>query len=193
MKKIGIFGGTFDPVHNGHLIIAEFLRDELKLQEIWFIPAKVHPLKENKTISSAADRLQMLEMAVENNSCMKVSTIELERQGTSYTIDTLNALKHQNPDCQFYFFMGMDNINELHQWKNGLELVQQCRMIAFGRPGFQPRDSAKPYLPHIQFVHVPLLEISSTFIRQRWKADHSIRYLVPAVVEAYIRDQKLYK
>lgn len=194
MKKIGLLGGTFDPVHNGHLIISEFLRDELNLDEIWFIPAKIHPLKDNVDISKASARLKMLQLAIADNPCFKVCDIELSREGISYTVDTLHQLirtyRHISP--QFYYFIGMDNVNELPRWKEPQEILKMCQVVAFGRPGFKPAESVSEFIPDIHFINVPLLEISSTIIRQRVKEDHSIKYLVPDGVASYIKEQGLY-
>lgn len=194
MKKIGLFGGTFDPIHNGHLIIAEYLRDLLELSEIWFIPAKIHPLKDNKGITPPDFRLEMLKRAVSNNQFFKVDNIELKRKDISYTIDTLSHLleKYNYLNPRFYFFIGMDNVNEFHRWKDPDEILKKCQIVAFGRPGFTPDKSVKKYLPHIQFVDVPLLEISSTFIRGRIRDGRSVRYLIPVEVERFIKERNLY-
>ncbi len=195
MKKIGLLGGTFDPIHNGHLIISEFLRDDLKLDEIWFIPVGIHPLKDNVGISKAGERLKMLELAVADNPYFKTCKIELSREGVSYTVDTLHLLEqtYRNISPWFYYFIGMDNVNELPRWKEPLEILKICQLVAFGRPGFKPADSVKEFIPHIRFVNVPLLEISSTIIRRRVREGRSIKYLVPDDVSAYIEEQDLYR
>ncbi|UCF63997.1 MAG: nicotinate-nucleotide adenylyltransferase [bacterium] len=194
MRKIGLFGGTFDPIHNGHLIISEYLREELVLDEIWFIPARVHALKNNEMISPPEVRKAMLELAISENRYFKCSDVELVKEGISYTIETLDSL-HQmysslNP--KFYFFIGMDNVDELPLWKKPAEILTKCQVIAFGRPGFKPSEKVKPFLPHLQFLHIPLLEISSTFIRLRVGQGKSIRYLVPDSVMHYIKENQLY-
>ncbi len=195
MKNIGLLGGTFDPIHNGHLIIAEYLRDELDLDEIWFIPVKVHPLKNNESIASADSRLTMLDLALKDNAYFKSCDIELKKDGISYTIDTINLLLTQY-SCispKFFFFTGMDNVNDLHRWKDPFQLLTRCQIVAFGRPGFKPDEAVKIYLPYIKFVHVPRLEISSTDIRNRIQNKRSVRYLVPDAVLAYIEKEQLYK
>ncbi len=193
--NIGLFGGTFDPIHNGHLIIAEYLRDELALDEVWFIPASIHPFKDNKGITAASHRLKMLELATRENKRFRVNDIELRKEGVSYTIDTLNELirLHQQDKSRFHFFMGMDNVNDLNAWKNPFEILQKCTVIAFGRPGFKPDEAVKELAAQIRFVHVPLLEISSTFVRERVRTGHSVRYIIPEIVEAYIYKNQLYK
>jgi nicotinate-nucleotide adenylyltransferase len=188
MKRIGLLGGTFDPVHNGHLIISEYLRDELDLEEVWFIPTNRHPLKENKDISPPDVRLEMLNLAIAGNSVFKSRDIELRKEGISYTIETLRELRqlYLSHHPEFNFFIGMDNVNELPKWKDPEEILQISQVVAFGRPGFQPSDAVKQYLPKIKFMHVPLLEISSSIIRRRVQSGLSIRYLVPDSVREYI-------
>jgi nicotinate-nucleotide adenylyltransferase len=195
MKKIGLLGGTFDPIHNGHLIIAEYLYDELQLDEIWFIPTKIHALKENEYISSPEIRMAMLELAISSNQKFKCLDVELYRPGVSYTIDTLEFLleSYKGLVPKFYFFIGMDNVNDLPRWKNPEMILTKSQLVAFGRPGFKPTDDVKDLLPHIQFIHVPLLEISSTLIRTRVAEGKSIRYLVPDSVSEYIKETQLYK
>ena len=119
----------------------------------------------------------------------------MKREGISYTIDTLNYLinKYRYISPKFYFFIGMDNVNDLYRWKEPIQILQKCQVVAFGRPGFKPNEKTKEFLPLIKFVHTPLLEISSTFIRQRILGGHSIRYLIPEPVGEYIREKSLYK
>jgi nicotinate-nucleotide adenylyltransferase len=194
MRKIGLLGGTFDPIHNGHLIIAEYLRDHLSLEEIWFIPARCHPLKDNEIISTPEVRYRMLQIAIADNPAFKSLDIELKREGVSYTIDTLNYLadKFHALVPEFYFLIGMDIVNELHRWKDPQQILEKSIVIAFGRPGFKANKAARVFLPYIQFIHVPLLEISSSLIRQRCQDGRSIRYLVPEEVREYITEKKLY-
>ena len=193
-RKIGILGGTFDPIHHGHLVIAEYLRDQLILDEIWFVPTRNHPLKDNQTISAPEVRFEMLQLAVSDNPAFRCSDVELKRAGISYTIDTLRYLAAElKPlDPVFYFLIGMDIVNELPRWKEPLQIMKKSKVIAFGRPGFHPDKLVEVYLPYIQFISVPLLEISSSLIRQRCQEGRSIRYLVPEIVRKYIIDKGLY-
>jgi len=193
-RKIGILGGTFDPIHHGHLVIAEYLRDQLILDEIWFVPTRNHPLKDNQTISAPEVRFEMLQLAVSDNPAFRCSDVELKRAGISYTIDTLRYLAAElKPlDPVFYFLIGMDIVNELPRWKEPLQIMKKSKVIAFGRPGFHPDKLVEVYLPYIQFISVPLLEISSSLIRQRCREGRSIRYLVPEIVRKYIIDKGLY-
>ena len=195
MKKIGLLGGTFDPIHNGHLIIAEYLRDHLSLDEIWFIPARYHALKPNADITSPEVRYHMVLMAIEDNPFFKGIDIELKREGISYTVDTLTDLIriYQDLHPEFYLLMGMDNVNELHRWKEPQKIFSFCKVIAFGRPDYQMAEVAKKFLPFIRLVEVPLLDISSTLIRQQCREGRSIRYLVPEKVRQFIVNTGLYR
>ena len=193
-QRIGLFGGTFDPVHNGHLIIAETIRDRCKLDKIFFIPANIHPLKDNHTIQSARHRLKMLRLAVAKNTGFAVSAFELNRPEVSYSIDTVRHFRSQfpPPSHALFFLLGADNVNQFHLWKSPDALVQLCRFIAFRRPGFQLASEAQRYISHFDFVDAPLLEISATTIREQVKQGFSIRYLVPAALEKYIYANALY-
>lgn len=194
-KKMGLFGGTFDPIHTGHLIVVELIRDELQLDQIIFIPTKKHPLKDNKSISPETDRLAMIRFAIEDNPYLSLSDMEVKKDSVSYTVDTIRAFRELYPPDEYdlFFLMGMDNINQLHLWKEPDTLLQLCRIVAFGRPGFELHGEAERFLPYIETIQIPLLEISSSYIRKRIQAGRSIRYLVPAKVEAYIRQKHLYQ
>ena len=194
-KKVGLFGGTFDPIHTGHLIIIELIRDILKLDQIIFIPAKKHPLKNNNTISPEKDRFKMIQLAIEGNSSFSLSNIELSLDKISYTIDTINIFREKLSPLEnvIYFLMGMDNVNQIYKWKNPEFLVKTCQIVAFGRPGFEIGEKAKPYIKDIEIIQIPLLEISSSDIRNRVRSNQTIRYLVPAKVEEYINAKNLYK
>jgi nicotinate-nucleotide adenylyltransferase len=195
MKKIGLFGGTFDPIHNAHLIIAEYLREELDLDKIWFIPAKIHPLKSNTSVTREKYRLEMLKKAIVDNPYFQIEDLELKQKKTSYTISTIEELLniYSQDQPKFYFFLGMDNINQLYRWKDPHRLIKICQLIGFGRPGFVPSKTAKQFLTYIKFVHTPLLEISSTMIRQRIGEGLSVRYFIPEAVNDYITTKGLYK
>jgi len=191
---IGILGGTFDPIHIGHLLIAEYLREELQLEKILFIPAKIHPLKENRSISDPQIRLEMVQLATRDNPNFQVSDIEIRSERVSYTVDTIAELRKTYPmdNYQLYFFLGIDNVNQLHKWKDPHRLMELCQLVAFNRPDFEPVPEAQSFLPHIRLVDIPLLEISSTEIRNRVRQGKSIRYWVPRQIEEFIHSQKLY-
>jgi nicotinate-nucleotide adenylyltransferase len=193
-EKIGLFGGTFDPIHTGHLIVAEIIRDALDLKRIVFVPAKRHPFKDNKVMADETHRDKMIRGAIGNNKFMEVTDMELRSNQVTYTVDTVRKIQADSA-CRtwdIYFLMGMDNLNQLHLWKNPDILVEICQVVVFSRPGFEPAEEAREYLPRIRIVQTPLLEISSTQIRHRVKSGQTIRYLVPAEVESYIIKNNLY-
>lgn len=193
-KGIGILGGTFDPIHLGHLIVSEFVREELQLEKILFIPARVHPLKNNQQITESRHRYRMTELATQDNPYFEVSDVEIRSERISYTIDTIRSLqsKYDSSRYQLHFFMGMDNLNQLHKWKEPEQLLSICTVVAFKRPDFTPEPQARKYLSRVQILETPQIEISSTEIRQRVKEGKSIRYFVADPVREYILSQRLY-
>jgi nicotinate-nucleotide adenylyltransferase len=195
LRKIGLFGGTFNPIHTGHLIIAEVIRQALQIDQILFIPAKIHAFKNNQQIQSSRHRLRMLELVIRDNPYFLISELELNKEGISYTIDTIKMLRLQYPEDRYtlYFLMGADNVAQFHKWKEPAELVKLCNFVVFGRPGFEVDPKSDPLVSKFQFVEAPLLEISSTDIRNRIQGNISIRYMVPPQVEAYIHQHSLYK
>jgi nicotinate-nucleotide adenylyltransferase len=197
--KVGVFGGTFDPIHLGHLIIAEDLRQKLGLHEVLFVPAGQPYLKKGQSISAAEDRLEMAILATASNLYLNVSTIEIERPGPTYSIDTVRELKAGlGAGAKIYFIVGYDALADLHLWKEPRRLVEICQVVGFTRPGHDRLDtrSLESAVPgaseRIKRVEVPQIGISSTEIRKRVARGLSIRYLVPDVVEDYIRANNLY-
>lgn len=199
MERIGILGGTFDPPHLGHLVIAEEARWQLGLEEVLFVPAGQPWLKSRREISDPKHRLEMLRLALAFNPHFRVSDIEIQRSGLSYTVDTLRALKEKRGEgAEFYFILGWDALASVPMWKEPEEIIRLCFLVAVGRPG-----SRKPKLselaqavPGIEerviFLQTPQIGISSTEIRRRASQGLSLRYLVPEAVEKYIREHKLY-
>ncbi len=197
--KIGIMGGTFDPIHIGHLILAERVRDSKELDQVIFIPTGVNPLKKDKNISSSVHRLEMLRLAIESNPYFSISTIEIERGGLSYTIDTLRALRVKYKDDDLYFIIGSDIIFQLEKWKDFKELFKLCKFILVDRPGNEYKEIDEKiqelninYQLSFERITLPLMDISSSDIRNRVKSKKSIKYLVPTNVEDYIKKHKLY-
>jgi len=186
MRKIGILGGTFDPPHIGHLIIAEEVYQKLALDEIWFIPSAEPPHKDKAKVS-AQDRLEMLSVATSDVDYFKINTIELVRKGKSYTVDTIKALQENHPKDQFYFIIGADMVEYLPHWHKIDQLVKMIQFIGVKRPDFEI-DSPYPVIG----LDTPVLEISSTMIRERLKTNQSIRYLVPKPVLTVIKERGLY-
>lgn len=197
-KRVGIFGGTFDPIHMGHLIVAETIMDEFHLDKVVFIPAAVPPHKLDKQISPAKHRYMMTMLATCSNPRFQVSDMEMHRQGPSYSRDTLAQLiEEHGRDTEFYFIVGADSVENLHTWNHIDELLTMCHFIGASRPGCMP-DMEKiaqrfgPLAEKIHCLETPELEISSTEIRHRVGQKRTIRYIVPETVEQYIYKEKLY-
>lgn len=197
-KRVGIFGGTFDPIHMGHLIVAETIMDEFHLDKVVFIPAAVPPHKLDKQISPAKHRYMMTMLATCSNPRFQVSDMEMHRQGPSYSRDTLAQLIDEHGrDTEFYFIVGADSVENLHTWNRIDELLTMCHFIGASRPGCMP-DMEKiaqrfgPLAEKIHCLETPELEISSTEIRHRVGQKRTIRYIVPETVEQYIYKEKLY-
>ncbi len=198
--KIGLLGGTFDPVHNGHLVVAEELMRKLGLEEVLFVPAGQPWMKEGTDISPAEHRLEMLLLATASNPRFNVSTIELERSGPTYTVDTIIELKAGlSARAEIYFMVGFDALAELPRWKEPGRLLEMCRVVGFGRPGHEALDlnalnAAVPGTSErIMIVDVPQVDISATEIRRRVFRGLSILDMVPEEVERYIAENGLYR
>ena len=195
MKKIGIMGGTFDPIHVGHLMIAEAVWDEYKLEKVLFI-LSANPPHKHDVMTSARHRFNMTLLATCSKPHFEVSSIEMDRTGPSYTIDTIKALKKiYGDDTDFYFIIGADCIHELPSWHKIDELLKICKFIATKRPSYKLDLSiiAKEFSDYnIQLLETPELEISSTDIRQRIKKGYSIQYITTEQVQQYIRKEELY-
>lgn len=186
-RKIGILGGTFDPPHLGHLIIANEVLDHLDLDEVKFMPNQEPPHKTRHTGTNAVQRLKMLELAIEGHPKFSLETIELERQGRSFTYDTINDLKQIHPGVDFYFIIGGDMVEYLPNWYRIDELINLVQFVGTNRPHFR-LETTYP----IQYVQVPQVDISSTLIRNRIKAGKSVKYLLPDKVIRYIEENMLY-
>ncbi|MEA2068978.1 MAG: nicotinate-nucleotide adenylyltransferase [Verrucomicrobiota bacterium] len=201
-RRIGIMGGSFDPVHMGHLVIAQDAIECLKLSGIIFIPAAIPPHKQHLRQVDAGHRLNMLRLAVESDIRFSVSDIELQRGGISYTIDTVCALKAERPGVEWVLVVGSDTLVDLHNWYKIDELLDLCEVATFLRPGESSLDgmSDKVHLSDARremllrnVIGVHLIEISSSEIRKRMAEGRSIRYLVPPEVETYIYGHGLYQ
>lgn len=194
MAAIGIMGGTFDPVHIGHLIAAETALDKCGLDEVWFIPSYAPPLKDNEPGADSRNRYRMVEEAVRTNPSFRVLDIELERGGTSYSYDTALELTSQYPDTRFSYIIGSDRINDLPRWHRIEELAELVSFIGLERPETPAGPDGLPdYLrKKLTLAAMPPIGISSTDIRDRLKAGQSIRYLVPEGVREMIRRNGYY-
>ena len=198
--RVGILGGTFDPIHNGQLMMAEAVRDEYEMKKVLFIPAAQPPHKRGHKISPAEDRYMMTVLATCMNPAFEVSDIEMRREGPSYSIDTVRALlRATGGDSEFFFIAGTDVIREIHTWERIEELLAICPFIAASRPGCRPDVERTRNLlgdlgvRQIHLLNTPELEISSTDIRERVAAGRSIKYIVPSEVEHYIYKKGLYR
>lgn len=198
--KIGLMGGTFNPIHNGHLIISEHIRDSIGLDKIIFIPSGNPPHKASDDLLRAEIRKDLTLLAILSNPKFSLSTIEIERAGKSYTIDTIRELKKQYSEDELYFIIGADSLFELNLWKDYEELLRITNFIVVDRPGANNSEIdtiihnlQKNYGAIIKRVDIPLIEISSTDIRNRIKKGLSIKYLVPDKVEEFIINEGLYK
>jgi nicotinate-nucleotide adenylyltransferase len=199
--RVGVLGGTFDPVHMGHLILAEQCREQVKLDEVWFIPAARPPHKEDYALSSFDHRLEMLSLAVAGQPAFRVEDLEKERPGPSYTVDTLAELKRRYSGNELFFIVGADCLPDLSHWYQPERLVEFAEIVVAARPGWplwqadEVRNalrlpSARAFRFHA--VHLPLIDISSRDLRQRVSQSRSIRYLAPRAVECYIQTHHLY-
>lgn len=187
--KIGILGGTFNPIHYGHLILGEQVLGQLKLDKVIFIPAFMPPHKKHWDIISSKQRLAMVKLAVKGNPNFNVSDVEISRKGTSYTVDTLRSIKKQYPQARLFFICGSDLVNEIPKWKNVEEIYKLAKFVLAKRPGFGKRLSGKNFLK----IDVAQVDISSSLIRDLVRQGRSIRYLTSDSVVRYIEERGLYK
>ncbi len=195
MKKIGIIGGTFDPVHMGHLVAADQVLFYHNLDEVWFMPAYRPPHKLNMNISSFKQRVEMLEKVLKLDSRYKICTIEMERNGPSFTLDSMKELITRYPQHSFYFVIGGDMIKSLSKWYGIEELVELVQFIGLKRIGYiedSRTEQEKKILSKVTMLPMPQLEISSSLIREWVKIGREIRYVVPESVEKYIKENNLY-
>ncbi|HHV65135.1 MAG TPA: nicotinate-nucleotide adenylyltransferase [Peptococcaceae bacterium] len=199
-RRLGIMGGTFDPIHYGHLVAAETARDELGLDNVLFIPTGIPPHKLNRRVTDANLRYAMVEMSIRNNKYFKVSKLEIEREGPTYTIDTLRILHTFFPEQELYFITGTDALRELFTWREPEEIIRLAKIIGASRPGYDSygllASFARKYSfpkDQILLLEIPALAISSTDIRARVHKKKSIRYLLPDEVRLFIKENKLYQ
>lgn len=213
-ERLGVLGGTFDPVHLGHLRAAESVREAMGLDRVLFVPACIPPHKARPTVTSVEDRYLMVQAAVRNEPTFEVSRLEIERQGTSYTADTLAELAKEDPQREIFFITGIDAFRDIRSWERWEELLRSYSFIVHGRPGYGLAgafevvpDSLRSHLvelrngvsapagrgPSIYLVNALTLNISATEIRAIVRSGRSIRYLVPPEVESFIAEHRLYK
>jgi nicotinate-nucleotide adenylyltransferase len=200
MNRLGIMGGTFDPIHYGHLVGAEMARSKFKLSKVLFIPSGTPPHKDRSDISAAGLRFEMIERAIQDNPAFDISDLELERKGPSYTVDTLRILRRTWSEHELYFITGTDALREIFSWREAEEILMMTEFIGAARPGFDASDfllqvqqEHPEFQGKIHYLEVPALAISSTDIRARVKNGQPIRYLLPEPVRLFIQQYGLYK
>jgi nicotinate-nucleotide adenylyltransferase len=198
MKRYGIFGGSFNPPHVAHLILAENVKEQLELDKVIFIPSGKHALKDSGLQADAEQRLCMARIAFEKDSCFEVNDIEIRKAKsgiTNYTVDTMIDLynKYQSDFIKLYLIIGIDNLIEFPQWKDPHKLFVLTEVIVINRPGYLIQDVSVEFSRKARYLSVPMLEISSTDIRNRVRENKSIKYLVDPEIENYIRNNNLYK
>jgi nicotinate-nucleotide adenylyltransferase len=196
LKRIGVFGGAFNPVHVAHLIIAEDVRQQMHLDKILFIPYAKPPHKDHDGLVDAELRLKMVELAIEDNPYFEASDIEIKRgkNSVTFTVDTLLELRevYKSEQVKFYLIIGIDNLIELHTWKDPGKLFLLAEVVVLNRPGYLIQNVQNDYNRQVVFAPAPNLDISATDIRHKIRENKSIKYLVPKQVEEFIKSKKLY-
>ncbi len=192
LKRIGIFGGSFDPPHIGHLIIAELARRALDLDFVYLVPAYRPPHKAGKHASTARDRLRMTKLSVEGNPGLRVSNIEIRRRGVSYTVDTVNAFHRKFPDAQLFLIIGSDSLRQFQSWKHPGGILARATLAVYRRPHLGRK---KPRLARGKVIWIkgPMIELASSDIRERILQGKSIHYMVRENVLAFIGRERLYR
>lgn len=195
MRKVGIMGGTFDPIHIGHLIAASSAMEAASLDEVWFIPTATPPLKPNAPIASEEQRLAMVELAIADVPSFRCSSIEMKRGGTSYSYDTIIELMEQNPDISFSYIIGSDRIHDLPSWYRAEELKQMITFVGLNRPSdpLQLDKLNADWQQRVIIASMPLIDISSTMLRARAKQGRTLQFFVPKAVEQYVKEHGIYE
>ena len=188
--KIGLFFGSFNPIHIGHLIVANTILNQTDMDQVWFVVSPQNPLKKSNTLLHEFDRLHMVRMAIDDNPQFSVTDIEFRMPRPSYTIDTLTYLSEKYKNHTFILIMGEDNLDNFSQWKNYEKIIEQYEVCMYPRIRSSFTSVA---IPRLTFVKAPLLDISATFIRQSVKEGKSIKYLVPVEVESYILSNQFFR
>lgn len=198
VRRVGLLGGTFDPVHLGHLILAETARDTLRLDCVYFVPAASPPHKKGKIVASASDRLAMLELSLHDNPNFTISHIDLNRSGPHYTSDMVALARQElGPEVELWFLMGLDSLIDFPNWHEPDRIRSLARLAAATRPGYEinfaPLEAALPGIVHeVTLLPMPGVSIASNNLRRRIQHGSSIRYLVPESVRQYIREHQVY-
>ncbi|HNR48398.1 MAG TPA: nicotinate (nicotinamide) nucleotide adenylyltransferase [Bacteroidia bacterium] len=189
--KTGLFFGSFNPIHNGHMVIANYFAEFSDLKQVWFVVSPHNPLKPAGSLLNDFQRLQLVELAIGDYRKMKVSKIEFGLPKPSYTINTLTHLQEKFPQHEFVLIMGSDNLHTFHKWKNYEQILEYYSIYIYPRPGFDGGDFKNH--PKVKFIEAPLMEISSTFIRNAIKSKKDVRFMMPEKVADYIDEMNFYK
>ena len=191
MKKVGIYSGSFNPIHHGHVMLANYLVEFSDLDELWFVVSPQNPLKQKDELLDDDERLKMVQLAVGDDPRFHVSDIEMHLPTPSYTINTLTALSDQYPDCQFVFICGMDSLQNLHRWREYQKILDNYELLVFPREGYDGGELVAH--PSVTILKTPILEISSTFIRQCVKEGRDVRHFMPERTFFYMKKLGFYE
>ena len=190
MKKIGIYSGSFNPIHHGHVMLANYLVEFSDLDELWFVVTPQNPLKQKADLLDDAERLKMVQLAVGDDPRFVVSDIEMHLPRPSYTINTLTTFSEQHPDCQFVFICGMDSLQNFKNWREYQKILDNFQLLVFPREGYDGGDLAQH--PSVTILKTPIIEVSSTFIRQSIKEGRDVRHFVPEKAFRYMTEKGLF-
>ena len=190
-QKIGLFFGSFNPVHIGHLIIANYMATQTDLDRVWFVVSPQNPLKPKKTLARDHDRLHLVRLGIGDNPLLQASNVEFDLPKPSYTVDTLAFLREKYPDREFALIMGGDNLATLHLWKNYEQILAGYDLYIYKRPAIDLGELATH--PRVRIFQAPLLDISATYIRECLRTGKSVRYLVPEAVWEYLESSRMYR
>ncbi len=198
-QRLGIYGGSFDPIHTGHLLLAETSREMCHLDQVWFLPCGQSPHKPRGPVASGKQRVEMLEFAVAGDSRFRVCRIELDRPGPSYTVETLRQLRSEQSGCELFFLMGSDSLADLPTWREPLAILELATIVAVNRGHRPPPDlimlesQLGPIVrDRVTLVSMPAIDISATELRERARTGQSLRFRTPRAAEEYLRQNRLY-
>lgn len=191
MKRVGIYSGSFNPIHHGHVMLANYLVEFSDLDELWFVVSPQNPLKKKEDLLDDNERLKMVQLAVGDDPRFFVSDVEMHLPTPSYTINTLTSLSNQYPDCQFVFICGMDSLQNLKNWREYQKILDNYELLVFPREGYDGGELVN--YPSVNILKTPILEISSTFVRQCAKEGRDVRHFVPEKVFRYMKEHHFYE
>ena len=190
MKKIGIYSGSFNPIYHGHVMLANYLVEFSDLDELWFVVTPQNPLKKKEDLLDDDERLKMVQLALGDDPRFNVSDIEMHLPTPSYTINTLTALSEQHPDCEFVFICGMDSLQNLKNWREYQKILDNYELLVFPREGYDGGELIN--YPSVTVLKTPIIEISSTFIRQCIKEGRDVRHFMPEEAFQYMKEHRFY-